>query len=71
VYAGYLTFLDSPPPKSPFQRNDLALGLGLGLDYAFTRQFGAGVTLRFDEALGHSNASSFDALLRAEYRWGW
>jgi hypothetical protein len=71
VYAGYLAFLDAPAAESPFKRNDLALGLGLGLDYAFTRKFGAGVTLRFDQALGQSSASTFDALLRAEYRWGW
>jgi len=71
VYVGYLTFLDTPPVTSTFKRNDLALGLGLGLDYAFTRKFGVGVTLRFDEALGRSSASTFDALLRAEYRWGW
>jgi len=71
VYAGYLVFLDAPPAKSAFKRNDLALGLGLGLDYAFTRKLGAGVTLHFDNALGRSNASTFDALLRAEYRWGW
>jgi hypothetical protein len=71
VYAGYLTFLDPPPAGSSFKQRDLALGLGLGLDYAFTRKFGAGVTLRFDDALSSANASTFDALLRAEYRWGW
>ena len=71
VYAGYLAFLDAPPAKSAFKRNDLTLGLGLGLDYAFTRKFGAGVTLHFDNALAQSSASTFDALLRAEYRWGW
>ena len=38
---------------------------------AFTRKFGAGVTLHFDQALGSSEANTFDALLRAEYRWGW
>jgi len=49
----------------------VALGLGLGLDYAFSRQVAAGVTLRFDQALTRSSASTFDALLRVEYRWGW
>jgi hypothetical protein len=71
VYAGYLAFLEQPRTDLTFKRHDLALGLGLGLDYAFTRKFGAGVTLRFDEALGRANTSTFDALLRAEYRWGW
>lgn len=71
VYAGYLTFLDPPPAKSAFKRNGVLLGLGLGLDYAFTRKFGVGVTLHLDDALGQPRASTFDALLRAEYRWGW
>lgn len=71
VYAGYFGFLEPLPAASAFKRHDLALGLGLGLDYAFTRKFGAGVTLHFDQALGRSEASTFDALLRAEYRWGW
>ena len=71
VYAGYLAFLDTPPKGSPFKQGDVALGLGLGLDYGISRQLGVGVTLRFDEALSHSSTSNFDALLRAEYRWGW
>lgn len=71
VYAGYLAFLDQPRADLSFERSEVALGLGLGLDYAFTRKFGAGVTLRFDNALTSSKASTFDALLRAEYRWGW
>ena len=71
VYAGYMAFLEPPSARSSFKQSDAALGLGLGLDYAFTRKFGAGVTLRFDEALARSSASTFDALLRAEYRWGW
>src|SRR6478752_2319955 len=71
VYAGYLAFLDSPPKGSPFKQRDVALGLGVGLDYGISRQLGVGVTLRFDEALRHSSATNFDALLRAEYRWGW
>jgi hypothetical protein len=71
VYAGYLGFLDAPRPGLLFKRHDAALGLGVGLDYAFSRNWGAGVTLRFDEALVDSSASTFDAFLRAEYRWGW
>lgn len=71
VYAGYLAFLKAPPEGSVYKRHDAALGLGLGLDYAFSRHVGAGVSLRFDQALTRSSASSFDALLRVEYRWGW
>ncbi|RYZ10025.1 MAG: hypothetical protein EOO73_00115 [Myxococcales bacterium] len=71
VYAGYLVFFEDPRQELSFARRDLALGLGAGLDYAFSRSWGAGVTLRFDDALTSSSASTFDALLRAEYRWGW
>jgi hypothetical protein len=71
AYAGYLTFLDTPPVGSAFKAHDVALGLGVGLDYAFSRSLGAGATLRFDQALSRSSATSFEALLRVEYRWGW
>jgi hypothetical protein len=71
VYAGYLGFLEEPRAGLTFERHDVALGVGVGLDYAFTRKLGAGVTLRYDDALGRANTSTFDALLRAEYRWGW
>lgn len=70
VYAGYLNFLEAPPASVPFKQRDVALGLGLGLDYAFSRQVAAGVTLRFDQALTRSSTNTFDALLRVEYRWG-
>lgn len=71
VYAGYQGFDAVPRKDLVFARHDAALGLGLGLDYAFSRSFGAGVTLRFDDALTSDQAATFDALLRAEYRWGW
>ena len=71
VYAGYLGFGDVPRAGSSFRQHDVALGLGAGLDYAFSRNFGLGVTLRMDQALVHTAATTFDALLRAEYRWGW
>jgi len=71
VYAGYLGFLEQPRADLNFKRHDLALGVGAGLDYAFSRKFGLGVTLRCDYALGRASTNTFDALLRAEYRWGW
>jgi hypothetical protein len=71
VYAGYMGFLDAAPETFPFLRHDAALGLGAGLDYAFSRKLGFGITLRADSALGRSQAQTLDALLRAEYRWGW
>lgn len=71
VYVGYQGFEAAPRQELLFKRHDAALGLGLGLDYAFSRSFGAGFTLRFDDALSNAEAATFDALLRAEYRWGW
>jgi hypothetical protein len=71
VYAGYQGFDAAPRPGLVFKQHDAALGMGLGLDYGFSRSFGAGVTLRFDDALTVAQAATFDGLLRVEYRWGW
>jgi hypothetical protein len=71
AYAGYQAFLQPLPPSVPFRRQDVAIGLGLGLDYGFSRDWGLGVTLHFDQALTKPESTSFDGLLRAEYRWGW
>ena len=71
VYAGYLAFADRPRSELAFKQGDVALGIGAGLDYSVSRELGLGVTLRFDQALSRSSSTSFDALLRAEYRWGW
>ncbi len=54
VYAGYLGFLEQPRSDLNFKQHDVAVGLGAGLDYAFSRKFGLGVTLRSDYALSHS-----------------
>jgi hypothetical protein len=71
VYAGYLGFDAPPRPELLVKQHDAALGLGLGLDYGWSRNFGVGLTLHLDQALSRAEAASFDALLRAEYRWGW
>lgn len=71
VYAGYQGFDAAPRKGLAFKQHDAALGMGVGLDYAFSRSFGAGITLRSDSALSRAEATTFDALLRAEYRWGW
>lgn len=71
VYAGYNGFFEAPRLGLPYEQHDVVLGLGLGLDYAVTRSFGLGATLRFDIPLSHTDSELFDALLRAEYRWGW
>jgi hypothetical protein len=71
VYAGYLAFLEVPRSDLAFKQRDVALGIGAGLDYGVSRKLGVGFTLRFDDTLTRSSTSTFDALLRAEYRWGW
>lgn len=71
VYAGYTAFLKAPREGLSYHQRDFALALGLGLDYAVSRNFGLGVTVRFDEALASQSDRTVDVLLRAEYRWGW
>jgi hypothetical protein len=70
VYAGYQTMLGAPPAELPFKRGDVTLGLGGGLDYAFSRQYGCGASARLDQGLTVAQARSFEALFRFEYRWG-
>jgi hypothetical protein len=71
VYVGYLNFFKVPRAELGHQQRDVTLGFGVGLDYAFSRNFGLGVTLRGDDSLGGERLSSYESLLRAEYRWGW
>ncbi|HVY31716.1 MAG TPA: outer membrane beta-barrel protein [Polyangiaceae bacterium] len=71
VYVGYLAFLGNPPPDFAFKKRDVALGVGAGLDYAFSRDFGCGATVRVDDSLAAAGGSSWESLLRVEYRWGW
>ncbi len=70
VYVGYQGFDAVPRQDFAFKQHDVALGMGLGLDYGWSRSFGLGITLRFDDALTRAEGATFDALLRAEYRWG-
>jgi hypothetical protein len=71
LYLGYQGFLSAPAAGAPFRQHDAAAAFGLGLDYAVSRELGLGVSLRYDQALSEAEGRSFDALLRAEYRWGW
>jgi hypothetical protein len=71
VYVGYLAFLGNPPAGSAFKERDVALGMGAGLDYAFSRDLGCGATVRVDDSLSDPGTSSWESLFRLEYRWGW
>jgi hypothetical protein len=70
LFGGYLGALKEPPADAPFPRHGGAVGVGLGMDYALTRKLGFGLTLRYDQVLSDADGRVFDALLRAEYRWG-
>jgi hypothetical protein len=70
VYAGYQALLRAPRAGLTFKERDVALGLGGGLDYSFSRELGCGASARVDQGLTVSEARSFEALLRFEYRWG-
>jgi hypothetical protein len=71
AYVGYVGYLAEPRLDLPYKQHDVALGIGAGLDYGISRELGVGVTVRLDYALSRTETSTVDALLRAEYRWGW
>ena len=59
------------PVGQPFRRDDAIVAAVLGLDYAATRSFGLGASIRTDillSSLGEGQA--FTPMLRAEYHWG-
>jgi len=59
------------PSSEPFHRNDALLAAVLGLDYAASRNFGLGVSLRWNVLLSTiGEGQAFTPMLRAEYHWG-
>jgi hypothetical protein len=59
------------PISKPFGRNDAIVAVVLGLDYAATRNFGLGVSLRSNFLLSTiGEGQAFTTMLRAEYHWG-
>lgn len=59
------------PISEPIHRNDALLALVLGLDYAATRNWGLGVSLRMNVLLSTiGEGEAFTPMLRAEYHWG-
>jgi hypothetical protein len=59
------------PLGDKFHRTDALAAVVLGLDYAMTRNFGLGVSLRADMLLSApSEGQAVTTLLRAEYHWG-
>jgi len=59
------------PASAPFRRDDAVLALIVGLDYAATRNFGLGLSLRTNFLLStFDEGEAFTTMLRAEYHWG-
>ncbi|MEO6600101.1 MAG: hypothetical protein ABIQ16_09535 [Polyangiaceae bacterium] len=59
------------PLGEPFRRDDALAAIVLGLDYAATRNFGLGASVRSDILLTSSErGAAFTPMLRAEYHWG-
>ena len=59
------------PLAEPFRRDDALAALVVGLDYAMTRNFGLGASIRTDMLLSSpSTGEAFTPMLRAEYHWG-
>ncbi|MEZ4221424.1 MAG: outer membrane beta-barrel protein [Polyangiaceae bacterium] len=75
LYGGVFRFEGDVVP-TPLARTELGIGVPLGLDYSFSRNFAVGAQLRYhgfmsDPMSSLGDAAYFLALLRAEYRWGW
>lgn len=71
LLVGYSHIGGMPAPRESFHRDDLIAAVVLGLDYAVSRDFGLGLSLRGDLRLTTPSAGqSFTPMLRAEYHWG-
>jgi hypothetical protein len=71
VFVGYQHIAGTLPLGEPFHRDDALGALILGLDYAMTRNFGLGASVRSDMLLSSpSQGLAFTPMLRAEYHWG-
>jgi len=71
VLVGFQSISGRLPVGEPFRRDDVLAALVLGLDYAMTRNFGLGASIRTDMLLSSpSTGEAFTPMLRAEYHWG-
>ncbi|HEX3775161.1 MAG TPA: outer membrane beta-barrel protein [Polyangiaceae bacterium] len=71
LLVGYSHIGGTLPIGEPFHRDDAIAALVLGLDYAVSREFGLGLSLRSDLRLSTPNeGETFTPMLRAEYHWG-
>ncbi|HWZ93034.1 MAG TPA: hypothetical protein VNW92_29415 [Polyangiaceae bacterium] len=71
LLVGYQHVSGAVPRGAPFRRDDALAAVVLGLDYAMTRNFGLGLSLRTDMLLSSpSQGEAVTTMLRAEYHWG-
>lgn len=71
LLVGYQHIAGQLPLGGPFRRDDALFGILFGLDYAMTRNFGLGASVRTDTLLSSpSNGEALTMMLRAEYHWG-
>ena len=71
LLVGYQHIGGRLPVGEPFRRDDALAAIVLGLDYAATRNFGLGASIRSDILLtSPERGAAFTPMLRAEYHWG-
>ena len=71
LLAGFQHIAGPLPVSEPFRRDDAIFAGVLGLDYAATRSFGLGVSLRANLLLSSiGEGEAITTMLRAEYHWG-
>ncbi len=71
LLVGFQDISGTLPRGEPFHRDDALAAIVLGLDYAMTRNFGLGLSLRTDMLLSSpTDGEAVTTMLRAEYHWG-
>jgi len=71
LLVGYQHVSGKLPLGEPFRRDDALAAIVLGLDYAVTRNFGLGGSVRSDFLFSTpGEGEAVTVLLRAEYHWG-
>ena len=71
LLVGYQHIGGRVPLGEPFRRDDAIAAVVLGLDYAATRNFGLGASVRSDILLTSAErGAAITPMLRAEYHWG-
>ena len=71
LLVGFQGVSGTVPRGASFHRDDALAAVVLGLDYAMTRNFGLGASIRADMLLSSpTDGEAVTTMLRAEYHWG-